>query len=578
MSDQASQQISIIDMFRDIERELTADGAPFETTDIRIAGRPVRTYRRSAANFYGVLAEFETRFADNVLTVVDETCTYAEVFARARRFAVALYQRHGIAPGDRVGIMMANQTAYLVALIAITRLGATAVLYNSRSSAAEIASATTDVPSAVIVADPARIEILRTVNHGAALISTHEAGDPRTPAIDTVIAETIGEGARCPVPTDSVCAILFTSGTSGRAKGVQLTHRNLGNLVLNMQYVAECNLRIAARRYGLGVEDVRAFMPPVSALLIFPLFHVSGLSGLLSTMSSGGRIATMTRWNPAIAADLVHRHQLTLMSGPPMTVDELLQQPDAHRQLASLVNITPGGQATPPNLTGRIAATVPGAQRSSGWGMTETAGSVCTAGGALLAAFPDTVGPMSPTMEVRVTGPDGREMGSRTVGELELRGGLIMAGYLDADGSTTTDHQPWLRTGDLGYLDEHGLVYVVDRNKDIVISAGENISCAEIEAALMVGDEFTEVAAFGVPDKRLGERLVVAVTPGDGRSLDAEGVKELARQSLPGYKVPTEVLFDMSPLPRNATGKLLKRDLRARYSEREEVSRGGTPA
>ncbi len=570
MSDHSSHDPSVVEALREIERELTSSGAPFETMEVDLGGRRVRTYRNVAANFYEIVEEFENRFGGNELTVGDEANTYTEVFERARRLSAALHHRYGIGPGDRVGIVMANQPSYLVALIAIARLSAVAVLYNSRSSAAEIADATTDVHSSVIIADPARIDLLRGVDHDAALVCTQDGGGPDAPAIDAVIAEIDGDGPAFVAPADSACMILFTSGTTGRAKGVQLTHRNLGNVVRNMQFVSECNLRIAARRYSIALEDIRSFMPPVSALLIFPLFHVSGLAGLLSAMGSGGRIATMTRWDPAVAAALIHEHRLTMMSGPPMTVDELLKQPAAHEQLATLVNLTPGGQATPPNLAGRITAVLPNAQRSAGWGMTETAGSVCTASGALLDVFPGTVGPMSPTMDVRVTDADGTVLPAGAIGELEVRGGLVMAGYLAPDGSTSADHHPWLRTGDLGYLDENDLVYIVDRSKDIVISAGENISCVEVEAALLATDAFLEVAAFGVPDDRLGERLVVAVTVEDGgHPLDAVQIRDFARLTLPEYKIPTEVLFDMSPLPRNATGKLLKRRLRERYLARE---------
>ncbi|MFC8531281.1 AMP-binding protein [Nocardia sp. NPDC057227] len=544
----------IIDVVRAIERELTAPGAPFETTEVEIGGHPVPTYRHGASDLAGILADIEHRFAANTLTVGTETHSYAEVFDRARRLAGVLHRQHGIGAGDRVGIAMANRPAYLVALFAVARLGAVAVLYNSRGSTAELAAALADVPSPVIVADPPRRTLLHGIAPDTALIGTDE--------LDALTADA-ADGPAHPVPPDAECLILFTSGTSGRAKGVRLTHRNIGNVVLNMRFVTECNLRIAAHRYGIALADIRGLMPPVSALLIFPLFHVSGLAGLFSVLNTGGHVATMTRWDAETAAALIHEHRITLMSGPPMTVDELLKLPDAQEKLSSLINLTPGGQATPPNLTARITATLPAAQRSAGWGMTETAGSVCTAGGALLGDFPDTAGPMSPTMRVRVTDAGGAEVPAGTIGELELRGGLVMAGYVGAE-----PQHGWLRTGDLGYLDEHGLVYLVDRSKDIVISAGENIACTEIEAALMAGDAFTEVAAFGVPDERRGERVVVAVTPAPGRELDAEQVRELARRTLPEYKVPAEVLFDQSPLPRNATGKLLKRELRRRYAAR----------
>ncbi|MCX4095864.1 class I adenylate-forming enzyme family protein [Nocardia sp. alder85J] len=303
----------------------------------------------------------------------------------------------------------------------------------------------------------------------------------------------------------------------------------------------------------------------MSPLLVFPLFHVSGLAGLLIAMSTGGQIVTMSRWNPAHAVGLVEKYKLTLVAGPPMAVDELLAEPDAAQRLSSLVNLAPGGQANPPNVSRRIANVLPAAQRSVGWGMTETGGSVCTANGILLAAFPDTLGPMSPTMDVRVTDAAGAPLPAGEIGELELHGGLVARGYLGRAADAGTFDDNWLRTGDIGYVDEYGLVYIVDRSKDIIIAAGENISCLEVEAVLAASDEFVEVAVFGVPDPRLGERVVAAVTLRAGISLSAEDIRELAGRSLPPYKVPAEILFDMSPLPRNATGKLLKRELRARY-------------
>jgi acyl-CoA synthetase (AMP-forming)/AMP-acid ligase II len=202
--------------------------------------------------------------------------------------------------------------------------------------------------------------------------------------------------------------------------------------------------------------------------------------------------------------------------------------------------------------------------------MTETGGSVCTAGGDILAAHPGTSGPMSPTMDVRVTDQLGAEVPVGDVGELEVRGALVMAGYVDRPTDTAQAFDgDWLRTGDLGYVDEHGLVYVVDRKKDLVISSGENISCVEVEAALAKTDRFVEVAAFGVPDDRLGERLVVAVTARtDAPELDEDAVRDLARAELPEYKVPAEVVLDLGPLPRTATGKVIKRELRRRYLAR----------
>ncbi|WP_068278546.1 class I adenylate-forming enzyme family protein [Aldersonia kunmingensis] len=557
-------------VYREIEAALTATGAPFEMVDAQVRGDTIRTYRHAAPTLYEVVSEFEDRFADNVLTAgVGGERSYRDVFEDARRFGAALREDFGVEPGDRVGIMMNNQAAYLIALFAITRIGAVAVLLNSRSVAAEIAVALDEVPCAVVVADAKSASVLSEAGVDAPIVLT----ETDTPGVAS-LAELTATPRSAPDPyapdTDSVCLILFTSGTSGRPKGVLLTHRNICNVVMNMRYVADTNLEFASRTYGIAVDDLRAMMPMVSALLIFPLFHVSGIAALMATMNSGGRVATLPRWDASAAADLIAEYQLSLMAGPPMTVDDLLALPDGAERLGTLLNVVPGGQATPPNVTARIADRLPNARRSAGWGMTEVGGSVCTAGGDILAAHPTTSGAMSPTMDVRVADPDGTELPAGQVGELQLRGALVMAGYAGRPDDTADAFDgAWLHTGDLGFLDEHGLVYIVDRAKDLVISAGENISCAEVESALSRSDRFVEVAAFGVPDERRGERLIAAVTVrDDAPALEAEDVRELAREVLPEYKLPAEIVFDLGPLPRTASGKVIKRQLRERYLAR----------
>ncbi|MCX5044771.1 acyl--CoA ligase [Aldersonia sp. NBC_00410] len=573
MSDSTVEVKSPVAAYREIEAALTAPGAPFEMVDAHVRGATIRTYRHAAPTLYTVVADFEQRFADNTLTVgVGGEQTYREVFERARRFAAVLHEVYGVGPGEHVGIMMNNRADYLIALFAITRIGAVAVLFNSRSSANEIGAAAVEVPCAVIVADPKSLRTLASAGVSAQLIAT-DAETPATPNLTDLTATPRSAPEPHVSDTDSVCLILFTSGTSGRPKGVLLTHRNICNVVLNMRFVADTNLEFASRTYGIAVEDLRTLMPTVSALLIFPLFHVSGIAALMATMNAGGRVATMPRWDASAAADLIAEYQLSLMAGPPMTVDDLLALPDGAERLGTLLNVVPGGQATPPNVTARIADRLPNARRSAGWGMTEVGGSVCTAGGDILAAHPTTSGAMSPTMDVRVVDWDGAELPAGQVGELQLRGALVMAGYAGRPDDTADAFDgAWLRTGDLGYVDDHGLVYLVDRAKDLVISAGENISCAEVEAALAQSDRFSEVAAFGVPDDRRGERLVAAVTVRDGiRDLDAEAVRDLTRAVLSDYKVPTEVVFDLGPLPRTATGKVVKRELRQRYLARSSA-------
>ncbi|MFD1815706.1 class I adenylate-forming enzyme family protein [Rhodococcus gannanensis] len=581
-SAQSDARREVMARYREIEAALTAPGADFEVVDVADRHHTVRTYRHVSASLHDMIAELVERNPDAVLARdADGTSrTYREVFDDSAHLAAALEARHGVGPGDRVGIAMANHPDCLVVLFAITRLAATAVLYNSRGSATDFEAALEDVPCRVVLADGRRAAMLHAIAPALDVVATARVPElPEVQSVAQLIADSSGPTDPKPAGTADICLILFTSGTSGRAKGVMLSNRNLVNVLMNMRFVAETNLEFAARTYGMSVADLRAFMPTMSALLIYPLFHVSGIAALLSAMNSGGFVATMPRWDAERAAELIASHKITLMAGPPMTIDDLLSLPGAADSLATLVNIAPGGQATPPNVAHRIADRLPSARRSAGWGMTEVGGSVCTAGGDILALFPETSGPPSPTMDVRVVDADGRVLSVDEVGELQLSGGLVMAGYFGADApeDDADTVESWFPTGDLGYLDEFGLVYVVDRMKDLVISAGENISCVEVESALATSDRFAEIAAFGVPDDRLGERLVVAVVPRPGTgSLTESAVQQIAADRLPKHKIPQEVLIEAGPLPRNATGKLLKRELRRRYLDAAaEATKGG---
>lgn len=553
---------------RRIVDSLTAPGAPYEMVEVPAwhGSGTVRVYRH-AVPLSTLIAEMESANADSPLTVGQgEEYTYAEIGARSRRLARGLADGFSIEPGEHVGIMMANRADYVVALFAVVHLGAVAVLVNSRGSVAEIRGALDEVPCRVVLADGPRAEVLLEVSANAQIVGA--GSDPIPPGatpIDELLADSDAHLPPPSVDLDDPCLVLFTSGTSGRAKGVALSHRSVATVLFNMRLVSDINIAVAANKYGIPIDDLRPLVPKMSALLIFPMFHVSGLAAFFVTLMNGGMVATMTRWSPTRAAELIEDNALTIMGGPPFVVDELLSLPDAAERLSTLVNIAPGGQATPPEVVGKISTALPAAQRANGWGMTEVGGSVSIANGDLLAEHPTAAGPMSPTMDVRVT-EDGVELPPGQTGDLEIRGGQMMLGYVGRPQETEAAIvDGWLRTGDVGMVDEFGMVHIVDRKKDIVIRAGENISCLEVEGAVSVSGLFADVAAFGVPDARLGEAVVVAVTPKPGGTATAESVIAIARETLPEYKLPAVVIVRSEPMPRTATGKLLKRVVRAEF-------------
>lgn len=557
-----------VSVYRELESELTGPRGPFALTTIDVAGEPMRVYRDTPAGLDDVLRDLTDTYADSVLVVEEGVeYTYRDVAEMAAKLASALGSEYRIEAGQRVGVIMRNQLSFVVSLTAIARLGAVAVLFNSRETSVQIGAALADAACAVVIADGPRALLVRESDVLAELIVV--GGElPAGPARDyaDLIANAAPSAERAAVDAESPCLVLFTSGTSGRSKGVVLTQRNVCTMIMNLRLIKEMNIAVNARKYGMEPDALRDLMPKLSALLIFPLFHTSGLVSLFTTMTSGGFVVILRRWDAAAAIEMISRHKLAMLAGPPMVITDLLSVNPPAEAVASLVNISPAGQATPPDLVARIGAVLPSAGRSVGWGMTEATGSICTAGGDLLAAHPDSSGPVSPVMDVRVVDPAGSVVSPGEIGELQARGPLIMAGYLDRPDETAAVFDgSWYRTGDLGYLDANGLVFVVDRKKDIVISAGENIYCAEVEYALMASGRFDEVAVFGVPHERLGETVVAVVNTRDGQTMTITEVQDIVRETLADYKIPTDVAFDLGPLPRNATGKILKRKVREAY-------------
>ncbi|WOC13336.1 class I adenylate-forming enzyme family protein [Gordonia sp. MP11Mi] len=560
-----------VSAFRAAETDLTAPAGPFAVTDAVVGGETMRVYRDTPTSFDEVFAQAVGRFANDTLFVEDGVSyTYRQVSDAAGVLAGSLVRDHGVADGDRVGIAMKNRTEFVVSLVAIGRCGGVAVLFNGRESEAELAGAVADAACVVIIADCDRAAKIRARDATTDLVvvgADHEL--PAAPArrYDELVVSGEPIAAREVPDPDSVSWILFTSGTSGRSKGVLLTHRNVCTLVVNLRLIKESNIILNARKYGMEPDALRGLMPKLSALLIFPLFHTSGLTSLLTTMSAGGFSVIMPRWTVDVAIELIAEYKLSMLAGPPMVIVDLLAAEPPAEKVGTLINVSPAGQATPPDLVSRIERVLPNSARAVGWGMTETTASVSTAGGDLLSTHPETSGPASPVMEVRVVDAAGEVLAEPVaVGELQVRGPQVMAGYLNRPDETAAVFDgSWYRTGDLGYLDAEGLIYVVDRKKDIVITGGENVYCAEVEFTLLASEQFTEVAVFGVPDPRQGERVVAAVTVAEGLTLSADDVRDLVRQSLAAYKAPTDVVFDLGPFPRNATGKILKRKIRENF-------------
>jgi acyl-CoA synthetase (AMP-forming)/AMP-acid ligase II len=362
--------------------------------------------------------------------------------------------------------------------------------------------------------------------------------------------------------------MMYTSGTTGRPKGALSTHRAVVQALLNLECTGAAMAAINPRAM---VAMQAAALPPVQMLAV-PLFHVSGLHAVfLGALRAGRRLVVMYKWDTDEALDLVAAERITILSAAPSMLQQLLESPRfADTDTSSLKSIGAGGSASPARLAQLIEERIADAYPGAGWGLTETNSSGTAITGAPLLARSGTAGFAHPVVDIEVRDAVGSALPTGQAGTLWIRSPTLVAGYWqrpEADASAFRDG--WFDTGDVGYLDADGYLFITDRVKDMVIRGGENIYPAEVEAALLEHPEVAEVAAFGVPDARLGERLVAAVALRSPASAAAAELREFAGTRLAHFKVPEQVWLHAGPLPRNAAGKVLKNVLREVFAHHQ---------
>ncbi len=564
---------------------LTAPDGRFPMKQIVVNGEEYSVFEGLPETFADLFAATAKYAGREYLVYEDERVT----FDAFRRVAAAL-ARHlagqGVNKGDRVAIVMRNLPEWFIAYYGAALAGAIVTPLNGWWTGPELEFALVDSGASVAIVDDRQMaSILPHLNACPALkrvlVTRHEGplpADSRLFRLEDVIGvPNAWSGlpeAHLPqvdfVPDEPV-SILYTSGTTGRPKGATLTHRNICSVARDMEMRAEAGLIQAAEQAGMDVEALRTAMPPPApVLLISPMFHISGIVGMLLPLHVGCANILMRRWDAVKALDIIEARGVANLSGPSLVFSDLLALPDGARRMRTLRSCAVAGQATPARLAEELREGVPQIGVSSCWGQTECTGAATTGSGALFAAFPGTVGPRVPYVDIRVVDAEGNELPCGEVGELLVRGPTVMCGYWGDEKATAEAlRDGWLHTGDLGRIDEQGLIYIDDRAKDMVIAGGQNIYCAEVERVLSMMHEQQEVALFGVPDERLGERAIAAVTLKAEAvgAIDEAAVKSHVRAHLASYKVPLEVRFDLGPFPRNDLGKINKAQLVQRYFE-----------
>jgi long-chain acyl-CoA synthetase len=544
---------------------LTAPGADFEITTTAVRGVDIRTYANAVPNLRDAWATTAAYGEREYLIYEDERLTYAQAHDHVNAFANWLVAQ-GVAPGDRIAIAMRNYPEWLLSYWATLSIGATVVGMNAWWTGPEMLYALNDSKPKVIIVDDERLATLNQIIEqlpamqtvGVRLSSEQERVTPW----QNVIANPAQREAVAIDPDSDAC-IFYTSGTTGNPKGAQLTHRGCVSNIWSLMFAGALQ-RVLAVQKGLIEADAE---PPIpSALVTTPLFHVTANNCVAhGTTLAGGKLTHMYKWDAGLALKLIEQEKISALSGVPVMAREVISHPDfAKTDTSSLLNLGGGGAQLQPDLVGKIDEQVATARPSTGYGMTETCGIITSIGADYFVDKPASCGPAMPVFETKVVDPEsGAERPKGDPGELWVRGGHVIRGYLNRPEATAeTIVDGWLKTGDMAREDEDGFLYIVDRIKDMVLRGGENIYCAEVESAIFDHPAVAECTVFGVADDRLGEEVGVAIYLAPGQSTGAEDIREHCAARLAKFKIPRYIWFTDEALPRNASGKFLKRELR----------------
>ena len=478
------------------------------------------------------------------------TITWSQLRARVHALGAALARR-GVGFGDRVIIMTGNRPEFLEAMLAANLLGAIAVPVNFRLTGPEVAYILADCEPAVIVADAfgkdAVEAALALAGQGPCVIIA-ATGAGGHDAYDEVLAEPGEPAPLTDVPEDTPALIMYTSGTTGQPKGAVLTH-------LNVQSQAATFARFS------GYADEEEV-----TLVAAPLFHIAGIGTTAPMVLTGGTVAIMptTAFDPGHLLELLEGEAVTSVFLVPAMWQAVCAHPSlADRDLSRLRSTTWGAAPASDTLLRRMSQAFPQAANTAAFGQTEMSPVTCLLHGRDAIRKLGSVGRPIASVAARVVDADMKDVPRGEVGEIVYRGPGLMLGYWNKPQATAEAFRGgWFHSGDLVRVDDEGYIYVVDRVKDMIISGGENIYCAEVENVLAAHPGIAEVSIVGRPDPVWGETPVAYVVLGDpADSLDIEALRTWASASLARYKLPT-VLKTVPALPRNAAGKVLKHTLR----------------
>ena len=547
--------------------QVTGPGQVFELVDATVLGVPMQVFKNAPPHLGAVFAGARSHGDKTFIVFEGEEWSFSRTMAEVDALAAALVGRYGVRKGDRVAVAMRNYPEWIVAFAAITSIGAVSVSMNSWWTEDEMDFAIDDSGCTVYLCDDQRLAvgIGPCRRRGVRVVAARTPGD-LPDGVDRW-SDVMVPGAAHPgadIHPDDDATILYTSGTTGRPKGAVSTHRAIISSI--MAFSARQLVLSASGKPPAGGDL------PTTFILIVPLFHVTGcVPVMLTSFMLGFKLVVMYKWDPEKALEAIERHQVTNFVGVPTQSWDLVNSPNfAKFDTSSLRAVGGGGAPAPTALVNRVAKSVTKGGPNLGYGMTETNAFGPGISGPEYLERPTSTGRAILPMRVEVRDPEGRPLPHGQAGEIWFFGPMLIKGYWNRPEATAeTIVDGWLRSGDIGRMDEEGFVYVEDRVKDMILRAGENVYGAEVEHAIYEHPAVHEAAVFGVPHERLGEEVAVAIHPYEGVPFSADDLWGFLDGRIAPFKVPTKVVVTAEPLPRNAAGKFLKRELQQRVVKGE---------
>jgi len=540
--------------------QLTAPGQDYELESVELYGENCRAFKNAPPTLRDLFND--NRSDETFLVYQEERYTFEQVYQQSSRIAKLLVDHYGIKKGDRVSISMRNYPEWVQAFTAITSIGAIAVAMNALWSSEEMAYGLSDSGSKLLIADQERLDRALAIDSDLEIkLLVVRASKPLPTSVDS-LETLIAEIPECDMPSADIepndgATIFYTSGSTGHPKGALSCHRNIMSALLSWELGAHSALLMA------GIEAPTPAYPPAT-LLAVPLFHVTGTHAIyLSSYRAQRRMVAMYKWDATLAASIIEQERINSFVAPAAMTGDLVEIAKAGQvDLSSLTTVGGGGAPRAPEQVKSIGSVFGNALPNTGWGMTETNAIGTGIGGEDYLQHPGSSGRCSAVLDLSIVDEEGREMPSGERGELRVRGSSVIKGYWNREeANAETFDGRWLKTGDVAYIDEQGYLYIVDRIKDMVIRGGENIGCAEVEAGLLEHEHILEASVYAVPDQRLGEE--VGATIYSSTPIDSEQLRTFLADRIARFKIPRYINVVNQPLPRIATGKIDKRELRA---------------